>query len=332
MTVQLTIIGLGQIGASIGLALEEHGDKLTRIGSDIDGKVMNQAQKLGAVDKTTLNLNAAVREADIIILALPLDQVAVVMKAVASVLKEGVVLMDTAPVKVATAEWAGEVLPENCSYVGFTPILNPRYLHDEGFGINAAKADLFQDGMFGITTPLNTNAQALTLATNLAQLMGADPLFVDLYEIDGLMAATHLLPQLMSAAMLNATLGQPGWQEARKVTGRAFAEVSGPAAHLDDVEALVAAAELNRENVVRKLDDAIAALQRLRHDIAEADSEAVSSRLKHAKAGVHQWWKERGGGNWLAEELPKAEKLPTSSDVMAGIFGFGLLRKKKKNR
>jgi prephenate dehydrogenase len=320
MTVQLTIIGLGQIGASIGLALEEHGDKLTRIGSDIDGKVMNQAQKLGAVDKTTLNLNAAVREADIIILA------------VASVLKEGVVLMDTAPVKVATAEWAGEVLPENCSYVGFTPILNPRYLHDEGFGINAAKADLFQDGMFGITTPPNTNAQALTLATNLAQLMGADPLFVDLYEIDGLMAATHLLPQLMSAAMLNATLGQPGWQEARKVTGRAFAEVSGPAAHLDDVEALVAAAELNRENVVRKLDDAIAALQRLRHDIAEADSEAVSSRLKHAKAGVHQWWKERGGGNWLAEELPKAEKLPTSSDVMAGIFGFGLLRKKKKNR
>jgi prephenate dehydrogenase len=332
MTVQLTIIGLGQIGASIGLSLGEHGDKLIRTGSDIDVKVMKQAQKLGAVDKTTPNLNAAVRNADIVILALPMDQVEIMIKAVTPELKGGAVLMDTAPIKVVTAEWASEALPEGCSYVGFTPVLNPRYLFNEGFGIGAAKADLFQDGIFGITTPPKTNSQAVTLATNLAQLMGADLLFFDMYEIDGLMAATHLLPQIMSAGLLNATLNQPGWQEARKVTGRAFAEVSGPAAHLDDVEALVAAARLNRENVVRKLDDAIAALQGLRHDIAEGDSEALSSRLKHAKAGVHQWWKERVGGNWSAEELPKAENIPTSSEVMSNIFGFGLFRKKKKKR
>jgi prephenate dehydrogenase len=329
MTVQLTIIGLGQIGASIGLALEKHGDKLKRIGSDIDPKVMKQALKLGAVDKTALNLNVAVRDADVLILALPLDQVQAVMRVVAPELKEGAVLMDTAPIKVATAEWAGAILPKNCSYVGFTPILNPRYLHNEGYGIAAARPDLFQNGMFGITTPPKTSSQAVNLATSLAQLMDADPLFVDLHEIDGLMAATHLLPQLMSAALLNATLDQPGWQEARKVTGRAFAEVSGPAAHLDDIEALVAAANLNRENTVRKLDDAIAALQGLRREIAQDDSEALSARLKHAKAGVDQWWKERGGGNWLAEELPKTDNIPTSSDVMGSIFGFGLRRKKK---
>ncbi len=332
MTVQLTIIGLGQIGASIGLALGEYGDKLNRIGSDIDNRVANQAQKLGAVDKITHNLNVAVRDADIIILALPVDQVEIVMKAVAPELKEGAVLMDTAPVKTATAEWASNLLPEGCSYVGFTPILNPRYLHNEGFGVAAAKADLFQDGMFGITTPTKTNAQALDLATNLAKMMGADPLFVDLYEIDGLMAATHLLPQLISAALLNATLDQPGWLEARKVAGRAFAEVSGPAAHLDDVEALTSATNLNRENVVRKLDDTIAALQGIRRDIADGDTEALSSRLKHAKTGVHQWWEERSSGNWLAEELPKAENIPTSSDVMSSIFGLGFLRKKKRRR
>ena len=47
MTIQLTIIGLGQIGASIGLALADHADKITRIGTDIDGKVMREAQKIG---------------------------------------------------------------------------------------------------------------------------------------------------------------------------------------------------------------------------------------------------------------------------------------------
>jgi len=330
MTIQVTIIGLGQIGASIGLALKDHRDQLTRVGSDIDGQVMRQAQELGAVDKITPRLNPAVQGADILILALPLDQIPAVMRAVGSELKEGALLMDTAPIKVATTEWARDILPNSCSYVGFTPILSPRYLHHDGFGIAAARADLFQNGMFAITTPPKTSPHALNLATNLAKLMGAAPLFVDLYELDGLMAATHLLPQLMSAALLNATLDYPGWGEARKVTGRAYAEVSGPAAHLDDVEALVAAVKFNRENIVRKLDDAIAALQEMRHDIAQENPEALISRLKHAKAGVHQWWQERGGGNWLAVELPKNANMPTSSDFMANMLGFGFWRKKKK--
>lgn len=331
MSVQLTIIGLGQIGGSIGLALGVYSDKLTRTGFDTNGETRHQAQKLGAVDKTSLSLNAAVRHADILILALPLDQVEEVMKAAAAVLKEGAVVMDTAPVKVATTQWAGEILPKGCSHVGFTPFLNPRYLHNEGFGIAAARADLFQHGLFGITTSASTAPQALELATNLAQLMGASPFFVDLYEFDGLMAATHLLPQMLSAALLNATLDQPGWGEARKVTGRAYAEVSGPAAHLEDVEALVAAARLNRQNLLRKLDDAITALQELRGDIAQEDSEALGKRLTHAKVGVNQWLQERSSGDWRAQELPTTGKLPSSGEVMAGMLGFDFLRRKKKD-
>ena len=332
MSIQLTIIGLGQIGTSIGLGLAEHTDKITRAGSDIDGKVMKQALKLGAVDKTAANLNAVIKNADIIILALPQDQVRMTIQAIAPALKSGAVLMDTAPAKAVVAKWAAELLPDGCSYVGLTPVLNPRYLHSEAFGISAAKEDLFNDGLFCIVTPHPANTKAINLATDLIQLMGSEPLFVDLYEIDGLMAATHLMPQLVSIALLNATLDQPGWKEARKIAGRAFAEVSGPAAHLDDVEALVDSADLNKENLVRKLDDIIAALQGLRGDIAQGDFKSLGTRLEHAKAGVNQWWQERGGGNWLKEELPKSETPPTSAEVMGGLFGFGLGRKKKKNQ
>lgn len=332
MSIQLTIIGLGQIGASIGLALAEHKDKIRRAGSDIDGKVMQQAQKLGAVDKTAVHLSVVIENADIVILAIPQDQVREMIEAIAPVLKNGALLMDTAPSKAVITKWAAEFLPDGCSYIGLTPVLNPRYLHSEVFGLSAAHADLFHDGMFGIVTPQHTNTQALDLATDLIQLMGADPLFVDLYEIDGLMASTHLMPQLVSIALLNATLDQPGWKEARKVAGRAFAEVSGPAAHLDDAEALVVSADLNKENIVRKLDDVIAALQGLRADIDQGNSENLTTRLKHAKAGVNLWWKERGGGNWLREEMPRSETLPTRPNVMGNLFGFGLGSKKKKNQ
>ena len=56
MKIQITIIGLGQVGASIGLALAPKSDLIDRIGYDVDPKVMHQAPKLGAVDKTSSNL------------------------------------------------------------------------------------------------------------------------------------------------------------------------------------------------------------------------------------------------------------------------------------
>ena len=56
MKIQITIIGLGQIGASIGMALAPKSDLTDRIGYDVDPKVMRQAPKLGAVDKTSSNL------------------------------------------------------------------------------------------------------------------------------------------------------------------------------------------------------------------------------------------------------------------------------------
>jgi len=331
MTIQLTIIGLGQIGASIGLALANHTDKITRMGTDIDGKVMREAQKLGAVDKTTSNLNAAVKNANVVILALPLDQVGEIMEVIAPNLKEDTVLLDTAPVKVNVVKWAEEYLQEGCWYVGLTPVLNPQYLHNEGYGIAAAKADLFQDGMFGVVTPLQTNTQAVKLATDLIHLLGASPLFVDIYENDGLMVVTHLLPQLVSIALLNATLDQPGWTEARKVAGRAFAEATGPAAHLDDAEALESAIINNKDNVVRKLDDVIAVLQDLRLEITEDDTKALATRIKNAKTGVNKWWQERGRGNWASEELPQSETPPAHMNILGNLFGFGFKRKKKKD-
>ena len=74
MTIQISIIGLGKIGASIGLALSPHTGQLSRTGNDIQPKVMQAAQKQGAVDRIEYNLPACVEKADIILLALPIDQ------------------------------------------------------------------------------------------------------------------------------------------------------------------------------------------------------------------------------------------------------------------
>ncbi len=87
-----------------------------------------------------------------------------------------------------------------------TPTLNPAYLDETKLGIDAAHADLFKNSLMVITSPPGTDADALKLATDLAMLLGSIPFFADAYETDGLMAAVHLLPELVAAALVDATI------------------------------------------------------------------------------------------------------------------------------
>ena len=95
MTIQLTIIGLGQIGASIGLALAEKGELLQRVGHDRERRIANYAEKIGAVDRIENNLPRAVQNADLVVLSLPVDQIRETMEFIAEVLQEDCVVMDT---------------------------------------------------------------------------------------------------------------------------------------------------------------------------------------------------------------------------------------------
>ncbi|HEX9027550.1 MAG TPA: prephenate dehydrogenase/arogenate dehydrogenase family protein, partial [Anaerolineales bacterium] len=258
MAVNMTIIGLGQIGTSIGLALASQGELVKRVGHDKDPHLMKQAEKLGAVDKSVSNLPASVRDADLVILSLPVDQVRETMAIIAPDLRDSAVVMDTAPVKEVVAAWAKELLPPGRFYVGLTPVLNPAYLQEHESGQEAAHADLFKGGLMAIVVPPSTASEAIKLAADLARLLGCAPLFADPLEVDSLMAATHILPQLMSAALLNITVDQPGWREGRKLAGRAYAEVTGPVVLLGEPEALASSALLSQEHAVRLIDGLIA--------------------------------------------------------------------------
>lgn len=322
MAVQITIVGLGQIGASMGLALANRQEQLLRVGHDREVQIARRAEKMGALDKVDLNLPHAVRGADVVILALPVDQIRPTMEIIAPDLKEGAIVMDTAPIKDAVSRWAAALIPAGRYYIGLTPVLNPEYLHENAAGLDAAHADLFHDGLMAIVTPSNTHSDAIKLAVDLTTLLGATPFFIDSLELDGLMASTHLLPQLVAAALASATMDQPGWQEGRKVAGRAYAEGTAPTVHLDDVEALREAALHNRENVLRLLGNTISALMAIRGDIEAMDGKALDDRLGQARRGRARWWQERMSADWLTANAP-AIVLPENPGLLGRLFGIG---------
>jgi prephenate dehydrogenase len=332
MTIQFTILGLNQIGASMGLALGKLKDQVTRIGNDREPGLARQAEKMGAVDKLVVNLPSSVRNADVVILALPVDEIRDTIEVIAPDLKPGCVLVDTSPVQSAVAAWAKELLPDDDRYfVSMTPSLNPVYMLDIGAGPDQAHADLFNKGVMIISSLPGTDESALVLAANLTAALGATPLFSDPIEADSLLAYCHQLPQLMAAALINATTGQSGWREARKLAGPDFAIASQPLGQFDQIKHPGQSALLNPVPVARMLDLVIDELGQMRDAIRAQDVESLEERMGNARHARAEWLTERHRAEWETQS-EKRPAMPTRGEMFGRLFGIRPRKDKEKDK
>ncbi len=322
MTLKVGIIGLGQVGASIGLALAGKQPPIERIGHDKEFGLARQAEKRGAVDKVSLSLPNAVSEADFVILALPLDQVRPTLEIIAPDLRENCVVFDTSPVKSGVLAAAQELLPVHRHFIGLTPVLGGQYLYAEATGLEGAKADLFKNGLIGIVSPPGTPAAALTLATDLTAALGAEHMFVDALEVDSFMAALHVLPQLAAAALVQATMRQPGWQDGRKLTGRPYAEQARLISREDTPAAIAAAALQTREHTLRVLDNMIQALYDMRAAVNDQNEPELAAKLQDAYDAYMEWLGDRLQGQWSARELSNKAAAPSAGEYFGRMFGI----------
>jgi prephenate dehydrogenase len=195
--------------------------------------------------------------------------------------------------------------------------------------VEAAHADLFKNGMFAVVTPTATSSEAIRLVTDFVTLLGAEHMFADASEMDGLMATTHILPQIVSAALCGMSIGQPGWFEGRKLGGRSFAKVTDPVVSSGSGEALASATIHNPQNVTRVIDTLVAALQDIRAEIEAQDGKALEVRFQEAREGRMNWWKERWGANWAAKEQTSDVYIPKASEWMGRLIGTYRPKNKK---
>lgn len=330
MSIQITIIGMGQMGGSMGLALAAQKDAFLRVGNDKDIKTANRAKQLGAIDRVEFNLPRSVVDAAIVILALPLDQIRETLQLIASDLKEDAIVMDTAPVKADVIQWISELLPPQCHYIGLAPVLNPAYLDTSGSGIEAARADLFKNGLMAIVCPPGEPAEAIKLATDFSSLLGASHLFIDPVELDSMMASTQLLPQLLAVALINSTVDRPGWYDARKLAGHSYAQVVSAIEESGKGETLASQAITAREHLIRHLDVLIDILYELKQQLDSEEKEKILQELEKAIAGREKWLNERRAGNWFQADNISNVELPTATQTFKRMFTFGGGRKPKQ--
>lgn len=322
---RITIVGLGLIGGSIGLALREAGVASAVIGHDKEPSASAQAKKLGAVDKTDWNLISACEESHLVILATPVSGIKPTMEAIAPYLQPGCVIMDTASLKEIVLGWAAETLPEHVHFIGGDPIISGS-AEAEG-GLAAARADLFENGLFCLTPSATAEPDAVSLVSDLVMILGAKPLFLDPREHDGLLAAVEHMPSIASMALLEMVIRQPSWRELRKVAGSAF-EASTQLAS-QDPESLTKLCLSNRDNILRWIDSYTAALATLRRELDDGESEVLVQRFTIAGEERNKWLLDRASGEW--EGAPDVE-MPGKSDMLSDVFlGRWWRRRPKKD-
>jgi prephenate dehydrogenase len=328
MTVQITLIGLGQIGGSIGLAL---GGKsgLRRVGVDKNSPLAKAALSLGAIDEIG-TLPEAVRSANIVLLCLPLSEMQETLRQIGPELQPNTVVMDTAPSRQAMAEWIKESITEGRFHVGLMPALSLAALSSVESGFNAADPKLFQRTVMSIYVPPGTPAEVVQLAFQFCALIGAKPMLTDLQEADGLSTSVHLLPQFVSAALLNATVDAPGWIEARKLASRVYSEITGGLAFYDDVASLRIAALSNRARMVHALDMLMESLQELRDAIQAGDEQAITAGLEDAFDSRERWLEERTTADWLKEGGDAAGLPNVGEQLMQSFFGSRIIDRFKR--
>jgi len=307
----------------MGMALRQAEVASAVIGHDRERSASDRAKKMGAVDRTHWNLVSACEEADLLIVSTPLDAIEGTFQAIGPYLRPDCVVIDTASLKAPVMAWAAEHLSPQVHFIGGDPI--PGGLSQGQGGIDAARVDLFQGGLFCLMPSPAAEAEAVKLASELATILGAKPLFLDAEEHDGLLAAVDHLPALLALAAMEAAISQPAWRELRKVAGPAFETstnpLSAPSATQGDLYLL------NKGNVLRWIDNFSTSLQSIRELLAQDQAEELSERFAQAVQERNGWLADRREGQWI--EGPRTD-MPERPSMMDTLFGTFWRRKPKE--
>jgi prephenate dehydrogenase len=302
MTTQITIIGLGQIGTSIGLALAEEKERVFRCGHDPDSRLMKKAEKSGGFDKTFYRLTEAVKDADVVILALPTDLISDTLSLISSELKEDAIVIDTSVSRKGAFEWAKKFLPDSRRFISMIPAIHANYLHGMTEEQLEAHADLFNGNSIIVASEFDTEPLAIQTATELASLIKGKVFYTDPLEADGILAQVEMLPKLSAAALVHTLTDQPAWSDGRRMASRSFMRQGSISQLFDEQEFFGIGALINKENVLRSIDQLILSLQEIKDYLSEDDEEGLKLYLKEAREAYDNWMEGRTSGDWDADK------------------------------
>lgn len=198
---KVSIIGVGLIGGSFGLALRKKRLARQVIGIGRHIHKLKEAKRLGAIDSYTTDFATGVKDSDIVMVATPVGKISLIVKRILPHLKDGCVVTDVGSTKENVVKEVEEILAKSSgkgkrpkvSFIGGHPMAG-----SEKQGVRNARADIFS-GTICILTPADkSGGKAVKVVKDLWKRMGARILLLEPEEHDYLVAYTSHLPHVLA--------------------------------------------------------------------------------------------------------------------------------------
>jgi len=275
---QITVIGVGLIGGSLGLVARRKRLVKAVVGYGKRRGEMQRAIASGALDRYFLSLDRAVEGADLIVLATPVGTFEKICAAMTPHLKPGTIVTDVGSVKGALVTQIETLLPAGVSFVGAHPIAGR-----ERSGVEAASIDLFAGHHCILTPTAKTSRRALNKVRAFWEAVGAGTMEMDPVEHDRIMATVSHLPHLVAYALME-TVSHPSLAKSDPVrfSGGGLRDFTRIASSAPEMWRDIFLA--NRENVVHMVDLYIHALETIKKKIVARDGPGLVDVFTHARA------------------------------------------------
>lgn len=265
------IIGLGVIGASLGMALRSSRPGISIAGRDLDLDIVRQAMDVGAVDEVLDEQRLG--ECDLIVIATPLRIIPLVIEEIKDQLRPGTIVSDVGSVKGWVMEIFEQNLPAGIHIVGGHPMAG-----SEKSGLSAADKFLFQNAAYILTPQSNPPVGIVEELQQLLSAVGARVMIMNAQEHDQVVARVSHLPHLMSTALVNNLLDKPG---AIALAGGGLRDTTRTAA--SDPELWEDILHLNAEAVKKELQGMMTLFQKYLSAMDEDNEDELIRYLQNAR-------------------------------------------------
>jgi prephenate dehydrogenase len=280
---KLVVIGTGLIGGSFALALKRARAVKRVVGVGRTRRNLAEALKLKIIDEASQDPAHAVRDAELVLLAMPVGQMPAVMSAIAPHLPAGAVVTDAGSTKRDVVACARRFLPRHLSrFVPGHPIAGT-----EKSGAGAAFPELFRDRNVIITPQRETAATATRLVERAWKACGARVVKLDASEHDAILAGVSHLPHIVAYALVNMLARRPNAPRLFGLSAGGLRDTVRIAGSSPEMWADICVA--NRDALLAALEDYENELEAMRAAIVGADA-AELRRLFSAARGAREKW------------------------------------------
>lgn len=274
---RVTIVGVGLIGGSLGIALKKHANIGEIVGFSRSINNLRKAITYEAIDRFSTDLAAEVGHSDMVVVAVPVRTCEQIFEIIAAGDYENTIVTDVGSVKTNVVASAQRVFkPEYRLFVPGHPIAGREHSK-----IDAAVEGLFV-GRHSILTPdANTDMKAVHIVQQMWECVGAKVEFMDIDEHDVILGAASHLPHLLAFSLVNWILDGERTEECFKFAASGFFDFTRVAS--SDPVMWRDVCMTNPDVLVKHIDTFIETLESMRNAISASDARELERKFATSK-------------------------------------------------